>query len=56
MSDSHLDNIVDECSERLAAGESVTDCLARYPEHADELAPLLRNDARHYAGFTCSYT
>ena len=42
MSDSHLDNIVDECLERLAAGESVTDCLARYPEHADELAPLLR--------------
>ena len=42
MSDSHFDNIVNECLERLAAGESVTDCLARYPERADELAPLLR--------------
>lgn len=41
MSDSHFDNIVNECLERLAAGESVMDCLARYPEHADELAPLL---------------
>ena len=42
MSDSDFDNLVNECLERLAAGESVTDCLAHYPERADELAPLLR--------------
>ena len=42
MKDSHFDNILDDCLARLAAGESIVDCLARYPEHADELAPLLR--------------
>ena len=42
MSDSNFDNILNDCLERLAAGESVADCLAHYPEHADELAPLLR--------------
>lgn len=41
MSDSRFDNILNDCLERLAAGESVAGCLARYPEHADELAPLL---------------
>ncbi|MCY3638398.1 MAG: DUF5667 domain-containing protein, partial [Chloroflexi bacterium] len=33
---------MDDCLARLAAGESIVECLARYPEHADELAPLLR--------------
>lgn len=42
MKDSHFDNILDDCLARLTAGESIMDCLARYPEHADELAPLLR--------------
>lgn len=42
MRDSRFDNILDDCLARLAAGESVVDCLTRYPEHADELAPLLR--------------
>ena len=42
MKDSHFDNILNDCLERLADGETVSDCLARYPEHADELAPLLR--------------
>ena len=42
MKDSHFDNILDDCLARLTAGESIVDCLARYPEHADELAPLLR--------------
>ena len=42
MKDSHLDNIVNDCLERMAAGESVVDCLARYPEQADELAPILQ--------------
>lgn len=42
MRDSDFDNILDDCLERIAAGESVEDCLARYPDDADELAPLLR--------------
>ncbi len=37
-----FENIVDECLERLRQGESVEQCLARYPELAAELAPLLR--------------
>ena len=42
MKDSHFDNIVNDCLERMAAGESVADCLARYPEQADALAPILQ--------------
>ncbi len=36
-----FDDILDECLERLAAGATIAECCARYPEHADELAPLL---------------
>ena len=36
-----FDDILDECLERLASGETIAGCVARYPEHADELAPLL---------------
>ena len=42
MRNSNFDNILNDCLERMASGESVAECLARYPEHADELAPLLR--------------
>ena len=42
MGNSNFDNIVNDCLERIAAGETVAECLARYPEHADELAPVLR--------------
>jgi hypothetical protein len=37
-----FDNILDECLQRLLAGESVEACLSRYPEHAAGLEPLLR--------------
>jgi hypothetical protein len=37
-----FENILDECLERLCQGESVEQCLARYPEQAAELEPLLR--------------
>ena len=40
-----FDDILDECLERLAAGESAADCAARYPDHAEELAPLLQSAA-----------
>ena len=34
--------ILDECLQRLLEGESVEQCLARYPEQAAELEPLLQ--------------
>jgi hypothetical protein len=37
----NLTTILDDCLQRLAAGESVAQCLARYPEAALELAPML---------------
>jgi len=37
-----FENILDECLERLRQGESLEQCLARYPERAAELEPLLR--------------
>jgi hypothetical protein len=36
-----FEQILNSCLDRLQAGESVEACLARYPSHADELAPLL---------------
>jgi len=37
-----FDEILDECVDRINHGERLEDCLARYPEHAEELEPLLR--------------
>jgi hypothetical protein len=37
-----FDNILDECLQRLIAGESIEACLSRYPEHTAELESLLR--------------
>ena len=38
-----FNNILDECLERLLVkGEAVEQCLASYPEQADELEPLLQ--------------
>ena len=38
-----FNNILDECLERLLVkGETVEQCLASYPEEADELGPLLQ--------------
>ncbi|BCW93964.1 MAG: hypothetical protein KatS3mg007_1858 [Thermoanaerobaculum sp.] len=36
-----LELILDRCLEALARGQTVEECLATYPEVADELAPLL---------------
>ena len=42
-SENELDNILDECLERmLTGGETVEQCLARYPQWARELEPLLQ--------------
>lgn len=37
-----LDKILDECIDRINHGENVEACLADYPEHAEDLEPLLR--------------
>ena len=36
-----FDTALDDCMNLLRAGASTADCLARYPEHAEELRPLL---------------
>ena len=37
-----LENIFNECLERMLQGESIESCLGSYPEEAAELEPLLR--------------
>ncbi len=42
MKNKEFDNILNECLERLLInGETVEQCLQSFPEHADELKPLL---------------
>lgn len=41
MANEALGMIVNDCIDRLAAGQSVADCLKAYPQNADELLPLL---------------
>ena len=36
-----FDTVLDDCLDLLRAGTSLEDCLTRYPEHADDLRPLL---------------
>ncbi|MCI0441502.1 MAG: DUF5667 domain-containing protein [Chloroflexi bacterium] len=38
----NFDNILNDCLERMAAGEDIQQCVSRYPEQAAELSPLLR--------------
>jgi hypothetical protein len=37
-----LEDIFNECYERIRSGESLQSCLRRYPQHAAALEPLLR--------------
>ena len=37
-----FDEILDECIDRINSGEGIEECLASYPEHAQELEPALR--------------
>ncbi len=41
----NLDHILDQAIAHLQEGESIDACLARYPEHAEVLEPLLRVSA-----------
>ncbi|NLG51562.1 MAG: hypothetical protein GX552_15770 [Chloroflexi bacterium] len=36
-----IPTILEDCLARVQAGASIASCLARYPEHAEELRPLL---------------
>ena len=40
--DKEFNNILNECLERLLEGETIEQCLHRYPEQATELKPLLQ--------------
>src|SRR4030042_3462578 len=40
--DSKLDDIFNECYERIRSGESIESCLRSYPQHRVHLEPLLR--------------
>lgn len=40
-----VDDVLNECIERLAAGETVQECAARYPDYAADLEPLLQTSA-----------
>ena len=40
-----LAQTLEECLELLSQGVSLEECLARYPEDAGELEPLLRSPA-----------
>jgi len=37
-----FDEILDECIDRINSGQGIEECLASYPEHAQELEPALR--------------
>jgi len=37
-----LDKLLDQCIDRMNTGESLEECLASYPQYAEELEPLLR--------------
>ena len=38
----NLDQILDECIDRINQGESLKACLADYPEYIKQLEPLLQ--------------
>ena len=41
---------LNDCVERLARGESIQDCLSRYPDYANEIRPLLEVSVLDYQG------
>ncbi len=41
MTDHELYDTFDDCLTRISAGESLEDCLQRYPALAGELRPML---------------
>ncbi|MFC1910519.1 DUF5667 domain-containing protein [Chloroflexota bacterium] len=45
MNKHNINDILNECMERLLQGETVEQCLEAYPQHAEELKPLLNTVA-----------
>jgi hypothetical protein len=45
MNDKDFEDILDECIDRMLAGESMEECLQSYPGRAQELMPLLESAA-----------
>jgi hypothetical protein len=45
-----LERVLDECLEGLARGQTVEQCLARHPDLADQLRPMLLTAARLQVG------
>ena len=45
MTQKKIEDIFDECLERMFAGESIEDCLKTYPEQASKLEPLLKTSS-----------
>ncbi len=45
MTNERMEDMLDQCIERIAAGESVASCLASYPHCREELEPLLKVSA-----------
>ncbi len=41
MADQDLREVFNDCINRLAAGQSIADCLRTYPQYADKLEPML---------------
>jgi len=41
----YFEEILDKCIDSINSGDSIDNCLARYPEHAAELMPLLKTVA-----------
>ena len=57
MMSNKLDDAFSDCLERVAQGERISDCAARYPEHAEELISLLSvASATQRAASSISYT
>lgn len=55
MADQELREVFSDCIDRMAAGQSIGDCLRRYPQYAARLQPMLetgslieRTQASHY--------
>lgn len=48
--DRDFDLLLDECLDRLNGGQSVEECLALYPQFAEEIEPLLMAAAAVHAG------
>ncbi len=42
MNTHDFDRVLDACLDRIASGDTITHCVADYPEHAERLEPLLR--------------